>query len=148
LRKESFHAGIKRELSATRERELAAAKEGKNLRWQAANFMLAARAALNAIDENPAAAGIALTIERAQRAYDDAEAYSDAHQSEFNPTAGALPPAWKAMEIGAGFFLKDAKELRRALELGKATPTELSSKYGYVVNEFNNLVISYNNYQQ
>jgi hypothetical protein len=55
---------------------------------------------------------------------------------------------WKQMEIGAGFFLKDVKELRRTLESGKATPTELSSKYGYVVNEFNDLVISYNNYQR
>ncbi len=48
------------------------------------------------------------------------------------------------MENSAGFFLRDIKELRRALESGKATPADLEKRYGFVVSHFNDLVVGYN----
>lgn len=52
---EGLHIGVKRELKGIRLRQLAAleAKSGKNLRWHAENFMILARDALDAIEENP-----------------------------------------------------------------------------------------------
>ncbi len=144
---DGLHAGVKRELKSLRQRQLAAleAKSGRNLRWHAENFMIVAREMLDTIEENPTVAAIAPAIERTQKAYDDAQAYASAHDSELHPAPILIPSAWASMENSAGFFLRDLKDLRRALESGKATPADLKKEYGYVVSHFNDLVTGYNN---
>lgn len=105
--------------------------------------MVLARDALDAIEENPRAA-IVPAIERLQKAYDDAQAYAGAHDSELHPPPILIPSAWAAMENNAGFFLRDLKELRRAFESGTAKPPELSRQYDRIVRSFNDLVSGYN----
>jgi hypothetical protein len=144
---EGLHTGVHRELKGIRERRLAAleAKSGKNLRWHAENFMIIARGVLEDFAANPAPGVIAPAVERAQKAYDDAEAYAGTHDSELHPSPILIPSAWASMENDAGFFLRDLKELRRALESAKPSPTQLQRDYQSLVRSFNNLVNGYNN---
>jgi hypothetical protein len=74
-----------------------------------------------------------------------AEAYAGTHDSELHPSPILIPSAWASMENDAGFFLRDLKELRRALESAKPSPTQLQRDYQSLVRSFNNLVNGYNN---
>lgn len=134
-----IRAGIEHELAAVRERRLAAieADEGKGFTWYTFNYMLAARAVLDAF-RNEHDAALAPAIERLQRGFDDGTAYEAAHAAETEVKPGRPLPGWVFVRASAGNYLRDAKEMRRALDpASKTGDSVLRTKFESLVNSYN-----------
>jgi hypothetical protein len=141
-----IRAGIARELASVRERRLAAieAEEGKGFNWYTFNYMLAARAVLDAF-ENEDGDALAPAIERLQRGFDDATAYAGAHEAELEVKPGKHLPGWVYVRASAGNYLRNVKEMRRAIDAESKIPEGLlRTKFESVVNAYNSLVDDYN----
>lgn len=140
-----IHRGVRRQVAVLRERELAAleVKEGKGSHWQALNYVLVARRALDAFRDGEQD-GVIAAVERLQQAYDDGEAYANAHQDEAKGPGGLR--GWFNLRNSAGVFLSVVKDMNRKLRPeAKSTPENLNGTFNLVVQRFNDLVQRYNN---
>jgi len=81
-----------------------------------------------------------------QAAFEDASAYASAHADEAKVKSGAKLPGWIWISATAGYYLKQANDLRVKLD-EKNSPANLETNFQSLVVSYNGLVDAYNNYE-
>jgi hypothetical protein len=141
-----MRAGVERENRILKQNELDAieAREGKDLRWHALNFMIQSRATNEKMEElansgKLDAASMEEAIQPTQTAFDNATSYAAAHPRE----ASERGPTWSGIDNSASIYLTSLKELRRELQ-GKLSAHWINSQIDRVERDFNSMIDSYN----
>jgi hypothetical protein len=141
-----MRAGVERENRILKQHELDAieAREGKDLRWHALNFMIQSRATNEKMEElanggKLDAASMEEAIQPTQTAFDNATSYAAAHPRE----ASERGPTWSGIDNSASIYLTSLKELRRELQ-GKLSAHWINSQIDRVERDFNSMIDSYN----
>lgn len=145
---------VQREERTVRQHGLEAinAQEGHSLRWHTQQTVMAARAMNEKLDDlylhgrlDPASAQTA--IQPLQSAFDDTEAYLEAHPEEAKSNSGPAA-TWSQMEHSVAIELSDTKELRELLSTSQEPAGEQRRQIQHVLqnvrSSFNEIVNMYN----
>ncbi|HYB08906.1 MAG TPA: DUF3829 domain-containing protein [Alphaproteobacteria bacterium] len=148
-----IHKAGEREANGIHDRALATieAHEGKGFAWHTLHYMIEARKTLDAIEAMAESGTISRdkvgsAVAPLQAAFEDASAYASAHADEAKVKSGAKLPGWIWISATAGYYLKQANDLRVKLD-EKNSPANLETNFQSLVVSYNGLVDAYNNYE-